>query len=237
MSVTFTLLDFGSTGTDATTIVTNSFDQTSGSPFIVCVGTTVGTQPANTPTYADTASNSYTGIKSRGYNGGAVPLKKCSSAVVIPNGTGSIVLTVSFAGQTQTGRWYAIVQCNGADVSGTIVQSDAGFNDSTAANFDGILSLSAFGDATNNGCLAMISHSANETTTAGAGMTSLFEGHISPSPGFIVETQTGENLAPTASWSTTVVSGGWCCEIKASSGAATNWGQMLAGTLNRIVQG
>lgn len=140
------------------------------------------------------------------------------------SGLTSGTITVDFAGQTQTRvslsvDEFAGVDTSGTDGSGAIVQSNTG---SAASGTTATVTLSAFGDATNNAAYMASGNTSLIVVTPETGYTELADtgasGTIGPS--VEVEWKIGQDTSVTSTWG---VSNNWAAiaaEIKASTGVS-----------------
>ena len=132
-------------------------------------------------------------------------------------------ITADFAGATQTACHLHVISISGADTGGTngansVVQSDT----ETGSSGNGQQAdLSAFADATNNGCIVAGTVNANDADfDVEAGFTALSE-LVGGSRRSIIGFRTGEDTSPGLVWSTTsrtytIV----CAEIAIAGGGA-----------------
>lgn len=130
----------------------------------------------------------------------------------------SSTATVAFAAN-QTGCAFDIIEITGADTSDFTVQQPTNSGTGTS----GSVTLSAFGDATNNGCVAGFGILANEAMTEDATATWTERsdaGYNSPTTRLAVATRTGEDTTASYSWTSSVAWAGIAVEIKAASGGA-----------------
>lgn len=217
MSLTITSLGGAQSSTDGTAPPTApSFATTAGVPVLFAMLNTKGSSP-DTPTVTDDAGNTYTQVRTQGFHTSSTPTKRWTVFRMDPLTTATVTLTVSFGGATQTGFWWNAVQCAGAKTGANLVVQSVGGTTSgsgTATNFNGLFSLASFADATNNAVVAFIGYAANESATKESSATLLRSGNFSsPTCGGISQYQVGQNLAPTASWTSSVSAGGIAIEI------------------------
>lgn len=141
------------------------------------------------------------------------------------SGLTSGVITADYAGQSQTKIQIHVAEFDGVDTSGTdgsgaIVQSNTGSSGTGVTTLS--VTLSAFGDSTNNAAYGVFVHGANEATTPEGGYTELSD--LNASAGTIggeVEWKVGQDTGVSASWSTSSITAGFALEIKVGASVTT----------------
>ena len=138
--------------------------------------------------------------------------------------TGALTITI---GASATSNKWAIDEFTGVDTTGTngsgaIVQSNSGGSQTTATS--GAITLSAFGDATNNAAYGYFAHNqGSETSTvdSSGGWAALANNGtvVAPVMSMMTEWKTGQDTSVSASWATLGAWAGFAAEIKAAAAA------------------
>jgi hypothetical protein len=198
------------TGTDATSyITTETISPASDSLVLIWVFSIVASGPANIP-----APAGYTQVLSYGDNANLRRLTLLRAMGLAPG-----QVTFDFAGQTQTGCAWSIVEFTGVDTTGTngsgaIVQYKAGEVASPATSMS--LTLDAPVTLGNTSAGAFY-HSQNQTKTVGTGYTLIANrNQTSPNIGLASEYRTDGQALIDMSWLTGSLAIGIGVEIKAS---------------------
>lgn len=156
--------------------------------------------------------------------------------IASPSGGG---VTFDFAGVAQETAGWGVFEYSGADPTTPILQTNNGAEGGPGTSVAG-LALAAFADAVNNMAFAVFGVDSNVAMTPKAGWTEQIDvqvpGNFFFSPlGIEVQQKTGQDLAPSASWTGSLYWGGIAFEIKASGvtapGILAPAGQALYGQL------
>ncbi len=245
-AITTTLVADASSSTDATTYTTASITPTANNLVLAWVTNT----RASSPTIPTLSGNGLTWVQVATVTWGTISAPTARTTLFRAMGAAPSagIVTIDFAGSTQTGVGVSIIQFGDVDISGTngsgaVVQSVTGSTDSATAAAGLSITLAALGNAANAtaGGFANFVNSAT-SISAGAGY-SITPGttYATPSTSLRSEFNTTGSTIVNVTQSTTSHIGGIAVEIKAAittlgngtapgnsniapSGAATNAG-------------
>lgn len=227
MAITVTALDSGTSATDATSYATASISPGANS-LILLVQYGYMTGISNVPTVS---GNSLTWVNVISSTGGATSFNVFRAMGASPSAGAA---TIDFAGQTQKGCGWSVIQFDNIDTSGTngsgaIVQSSKTYTPDPFHATSIALTLSAFGSS-NNIAYGAVYHNAAEATTPGSGFTEVHDVNLSDgADAFGLETEYKSNsTAVGASWASDVFAELFGIEIKCATSSFNIAPTMLA---------
>lgn len=222
MAIAPTSLTASFTDTDGTSAVTASITLPANSLILAVVHTSRGTSATQAVAAASTGAT-WVVVNATTFNTIATPRSRVTilRTMVASDQTGAV--TFSCSASHDCWIWSIIafsdVDTSGTNGSGAIVQSNV-----NAANGNGLWSvtLSAFGDATNNATYIGVSYDLNNTFTPDSPLTALNENaSTTPARDLWDGWNLGENTSPSGS-SSTADFGAVALEIKAGVSALTS---------------
>jgi len=204
MALTYTNLTTGGDIADVTepaTYATASITATANR--LVLIGIMMASTAATVPSAASVTGGGLTWVEVGAaggllYNADKRRLQVFRALGAAPS-AGALTIALSPALSTTIGCMWSVIESSadvdttGTNGSGAIVQSASNFSGSATSL---IVTLAAFGDATNNAAVGFFGSNANNTWTPGVGFTELGDaGQDSPTLSITSEYQTGQDLS------------------------------------------
>ena len=161
---------------DRTAYDTAEFTLGANKLALIFVGNRRSAATAPEPTVAGKAGTELAGLTFTKPTNGTVlhagNVRRVTALVAKTGAGGTGKLTIDFAGDTQTGCWWAVVEIDGADLTGTAAQAIVQAVSAAASATSVSAALAAAGHADNRP-FAGVDHSANEATNPRASWTEL----------------------------------------------------------------
>lgn len=223
-------LTASSSSTDANSYATASVTLKAGRLYLLAVTNSKATTPdAAVPTGGAT----WTSVRTNLFNTAATPTQRVSLFRGIPTVDYTGVVTIGFAGVTQTGAAWSLVELYGVDTATNqgVVQNAGGLTDSGTSV---TATLAAFGSA-QNGTLGVAAKGSVGLFTPGVGFSELADVNTAtPAQALEVAFRNDNDTSVDASWTGAIAASNIGAELKALSGTAINAGDVDAPILAKL---